>query len=525
MKVVVALSFPQSSAPLSAKTALLPPPSLFFTGLGSRGRVVIAMARRDFAAAAAAAASPKREEAAATPISSRPPASLEPSPAFSASTPTSWAPLAGLAADELDLDFTLPTGQSFRWRRTAPAVYTGVVGRRVVQVSQREAHLLLAASSAPASSCAAAAAAFRVLVDEEGAAAKPPALSPEQQLADYFNADVSLSPLAAAWAAADPRWAAAAAVVRGARVLRQPPLECLLSFVCSSNNSISRITGMVEHLARRYGTLLASAEEVGELLKEEEEEEEEATAAATKKKKRGGGGAGAAPPATPAKKPFAALSRSGAPPAPRAAFYSFPTLEQLSGRVTEQELREAGFGYRARYIVGTIEALSALAEARRRGGGEGKRGKSSGVGDDGDGGDFLLSLRKFPEEEALRELAKLPGVGPKVAACVALFSLDKHAVVPVGEFFFFWWFFFPSFSSFFLLTLFSCGTSSPPPFLLSRIQCFLSLTTTTPPPHTQKKKRKRKQTRTSGSSLAATTSPRSGTSPSAPPPEIWSPPL
>ena len=532
MKVVVALSFPQSSAPLSAKTALLSPPSLFFTGLGSRGRVVIAMARRDFAAAAAAAASPKREEAAATPISSRPPASLEPSPAFSASTPTSWAPLAGLAADELDLDFTLPTGQSFRWRRTAPAVYTGVVGRRVVQVSQREAHLLLAASSAPASSCAAAAAAFRVLVDEEGAAAKPPALSPEQQLADYFNADVSLSPLAAAWAAADPRWAAAAAVVRGARVLRQPPLECLLSFVCSSNNSISRITGMVEHLARRYGTLLASAEEVGELLREEEEEEEEeATAAAAKKKKQGGGGAGAAPPATPAKKPFAALSRSGAPPAPRAAFYSFPTLEQLSGRVTEQELREAGFGYRARYIVGTIEALSALAEARRRGGGEGKRGKSSGVGDDGDGGDFLLSLRRAPEEEALRELAKLPGVGPKVAACVALFSLDKHAVVPVGEFFFFGGGRVPLFLHFFCSLYFPAGPPPPPP-LPSLAHPMLPLphhhhTTTTKKKkkRKRKRKRKRKQTRTSGSSLAATTSPRSGTSPSAPPPEIWSPPL
>ena len=247
---------------------------------------------------------------------------------------------------------------------------------------------------------------------------------------------------------------------------------------------------MVEHLARRYGTLLASAEEVGELLREEEEEEEEAAAVAATEEEAGRGRSGSSSPATPAKKPFAALSRSGAPPAPRAAFYSFPTLEQLSGRVTEQELREAGFGYRARYIVGTIEALSALAEARRRGGGEGKSGKSSGFGDDGDGGDFLLSLRKSPEEEALRELAKLPGVGPKVAACVALFSLDKHAVVPVGEFFFFWWVFFPSLFFIFFAHFIFLRDPSPPPFLLSRIQCFLSLTTTTPPPHTHKKKKK-----------------------------------
>lgn len=33
---------------------------------------------------------------------------------------------------ELTLDFTLPTGQSFRWRRTGEAEFTGVVDNRVV---------------------------------------------------------------------------------------------------------------------------------------------------------------------------------------------------------------------------------------------------------------------------------------------------------------------------------------------------------------------------------------------------------
>ena len=33
---------------------------------------------------------------------------------------------------ELRLEFTLPTGQSFRWRRTGPQEYTGVVQQRVV---------------------------------------------------------------------------------------------------------------------------------------------------------------------------------------------------------------------------------------------------------------------------------------------------------------------------------------------------------------------------------------------------------
>ncbi len=33
---------------------------------------------------------------------------------------------------ELCLDFTLPTGQSFRWRRTGENEYTGVVANRLV---------------------------------------------------------------------------------------------------------------------------------------------------------------------------------------------------------------------------------------------------------------------------------------------------------------------------------------------------------------------------------------------------------
>ena len=83
----------------------------------------------------------------------------------------------------------------------------------------------------------------------------------------------------------------------GARVLRQDPVECLFQFVCSSNNHISRIQGMVDRLCTAYGTRLQPAS-------------------------------------------------GGAAPAPEpATHFAFPTLEQLS-RATEEELRAAGFGYR-----------------------------------------------------------------------------------------------------------------------------------------------------------------------------------
>ena len=48
--------------------------------------------------------------------------------------------------------------------------------------------------------------------------------------------------------------AAVAEVVPGMRVLRQDPAECLFSFICSSNNNIGRIGGMLQNLRAMYGT-------------------------------------------------------------------------------------------------------------------------------------------------------------------------------------------------------------------------------------------------------------------------------
>jgi N-glycosylase/DNA lyase len=66
--------------------------------------------------------------------------------------------------------------------------------------------------------------------------------------------------------------------------------------------------------------------------------------------------------------------------------------------------------YRAKYIVGAVEMLRQKAE-----GGE----------------QWLLALRGRPLDEAVTSLCTLPGIGPKVAACIALFSLDQHHAIPV----------------------------------------------------------------------------------------------
>lgn len=65
---------------------------------------------------------------------------------------------------------------------------------------------------------------------------------------------------------------------------------------------------------------------------------------------------------------------------------------------------------RAKYIIGTVRALQS---------------KPCG------GVQWLASLRSVELAEAVDALATLPGVGPKVAACIALFSLDQHHAIPV----------------------------------------------------------------------------------------------
>lgn len=92
-------------------------------------------------------------------------------------------------------------------------------------------------------------------------------------------------------------------------------------------------------------------------------------------------------------------------------YYSFPTLSDLLkvGNL-ESELRALSFGYRAAYIAKAVTFLSKQ---------------------EPDGTGWLLGLRQVPYEEAKRSLLQIPGIGPKVADCVCLMSLEKHNAVPV----------------------------------------------------------------------------------------------
>ncbi len=85
--------------------------------------------------------------------------------------------------------------------------------------------------------------------------------------------------------------------------------------------------------------------------------------------------------------------------------YTFPKPEKLA-KARLQELQECGLGYRAKYVSETARMVH-----------------KNGV--------HFERLKMTTYEKAKEELLKLPGVGPKVADCVLLFSLEKLEAFPV----------------------------------------------------------------------------------------------
>lgn len=88
-------------------------------------------------------------------------------------------------------------------------------------------------------------------------------------------------------------------------------------------------------------------------------------------------------------------------------FHAFPPPERLA-RASETSLRGLGLGYRAPFLRESARMVA--------------RGDVD-----------LAALRGAGREEAREALLQLPGVGPKVADCIALFSLDVDDAFPIDR--------------------------------------------------------------------------------------------
>ncbi|EDN08144.1 hypothetical protein HCAG_04654 [Histoplasma mississippiense (nom. inval.)] len=200
-----------------------------------------------------------------------------------------------ISLTELCINTTLRCGQSFRWQQSGDNEWSCALYGRIVSLRQDPTHLHYRSyfppippalptppSSVPASrreeSCE--------KIDDT-----------EALINNYFNLDLNLTDLYEQWSTADKNFKKKAPKFAGIRILRQDSWEALISFICSSNNNIARISQMVEKLCLNYGPLIGYID----------------------------------------KKPY----------------HDFPTPQALVGRDVEARLRELGFGYRAKYIYQT----------------------------------------------------------------------------------------------------------------------------------------------------------------------------
>jgi N-glycosylase/DNA lyase len=120
-----------------------------------------------------------------------------------------------------NLDVTLACGQVFRWDRTKDGWWYGVVGDRVFKIRQDGRKLNF--HGVPASF-----------------------------IRHYFSLDTDLEDVVAS-IDCDPFIHVSVLKNRGLRLVRQPPWECTVSYICSTNSNIPTIRRRIASIAKQYG--------------------------------------------------------------------------------------------------------------------------------------------------------------------------------------------------------------------------------------------------------------------------------
>ena len=124
-----------------------------------------------------------------------------------------------------NLDVILDGTQDFRWHPWQDNWHTGVLDGNLIHIRQVDG------------------------VVEYRAAA-----SLDAPLASYFRLDDDIPAIHADLSARDDRMAELVSKYSYLRVLRQPdPWECVVSYICSATNNVSRISAIVEKIAKALG--------------------------------------------------------------------------------------------------------------------------------------------------------------------------------------------------------------------------------------------------------------------------------
>lgn len=186
---------------------------------------------------------------------------------------------------EVSLNKVLRCGQTFRWKNVNNT-WSFTTQDRIVLLKQFEDHIQYS------------------WIMLEGQPKDVPHSQLEKEttsfIEDYFNLEVNLESLYKNWIKADLLYKKKKTPFQkfpGIRILRQDPWETLISFICSSNNNVKRISKMCDSLVNEFGEYINEYEGI--------------------------------------------------------KYYSFPNFQSLAKPGVESKLRDLGFGYRAKYIYQT----------------------------------------------------------------------------------------------------------------------------------------------------------------------------
>jgi len=146
-----------------------------------------------------------------------------------------------IISKELNLKQTLLGGQSFRWIEQNPNEFIGVIASYIVRLQHQNDNLRYT---------------FFININNENLIEisndNDRRVETALILHNYFQLTIKLSDLFEKWCKSDTRFEKGE-MPMGIRVLAQEPLENLISFICSSNNNVQRISKMIKQLCDEYG--------------------------------------------------------------------------------------------------------------------------------------------------------------------------------------------------------------------------------------------------------------------------------
>lgn len=300
-----------------------------------------------------------------------------------------------VAPREMSLRNTFKNGQCWCWNEVSggeedESMWCGVVGGAVYLLKQQPNDVLFQVLEAP---------------PQQPQPQRPP--RQEESLRRFLQLDTHMEPLKQRWTSGSQKvhqdMRTIVDSLPGMRVLRQDPLECLFSFMASANNNITRIGHILMYWRVKWGTHVLTTNATHDRIYTVEndptyqEDIQKYVARYSHYQAKG--------------QPLVDTSMEELSLRNKVHYFTFPSLNKLlTLNLSDFQAKDTGcgLGYRAQTTLQTVQLLHQLG-----------------------GRDYLMQLRSEQDPHVVSTtLQQFAGVGPKVADCVSLFSLDQPSIVP-----------------------------------------------------------------------------------------------